>query len=111
MPSLPSRSELPGAHCVGTGHLNRPFQDLQDSQLAYSNHHSRGAAIQDNYHRCFIQDFATLAWPLHCLTEKGRLFHWTPACEQAFDKLKGLLVSAPILAMFLQHLHQLLLFD
>ena len=26
-----------------------------------------------------------------------QIFHWTPACEQAFDKLKGLLVSAAIL--------------
>ena len=107
----PSECHLYQAEVSYLGHLNRPFQDLQDSQLAYSNHRSRGAAIKDNYYRCFIQDFATLAWPLHRLTEKGRLFHWTPACEQAFADLKGLLVSASILAMFLQHLHQLLLFD
>ena len=64
-----------------------------------------------NYYRCFIPDFAILPWPLRRLTENGRLFHWTPTCEQAFAELKGLLVSAPVLAMFLQHLHQLLLLD
>ena len=51
-----------------------------------------------NYYRRFIQDFATVARPLHRLTEKGRLFQWTPDCKDAFEKLKKLLVSAPILA-------------
>ena len=46
----------------------------------------------------YVWDFVTLAWLLHRLTEKGSLSHWTPACEQAFAELKGLLVSAPILA-------------
>lgn len=50
-----------------------------------------------NYYRRFIRDFATLARPLHRLTEKSRLFHWAPTCEQGFAKLKGLLVSTPIL--------------
>ena len=44
-----------------------------------------------NYYHHFIRDFATLTQPLHHLTEKGRLFHWTPDCEHAFA------VSAPIL--------------
>ena len=51
-----------------------------------------------NYYRRFIQDFATIAKPLHRLTEKDREFLWTEACEVAFRRLQGKLVSAPILA-------------
>jgi len=35
---------------------------------------------------------------LNALTEKGVKFAWTQACASAFDKLKHVLVSAPILA-------------
>ena len=50
-----------------------------------------------NYYRRFIQDFATLARPLHRLREKGASFRWTPDCEHAFYELKRRLTSAPIL--------------
>ena len=50
-----------------------------------------------NYYRRFIQDFATLARPLHQLTEKGASFRWMPDCEHAFCELKRRLTSAPIL--------------
>ena len=33
-----------------------------------------------NYYRLFIQDFATIAKPLHKLTEKTAKFHWTQQC-------------------------------
>jgi len=42
--------------------------------------------------------FATIAAPLHALTRKNAVFCWTPEYECAFQQLKGLLVSAPILA-------------
>ena len=51
-----------------------------------------------NYYRRFIQDFATIAKPLHRLTVKDREFLWTEACEVAFRNLQRKLVSAPILA-------------
>ena len=50
-----------------------------------------------NYYRRYIQDFATLARPLHRLREKGASFRWTPDCEHAFYELKRRLTSAPIL--------------
>ena len=34
-----------------------------------------------NYYRRFIKSFATIAKPLHQLTEKGVVFSWTPECE------------------------------
>ena len=51
-----------------------------------------------SYYRRFIANFSEIAKPLHRLTEKGRVFEWTAVCQNAFDRLKHCLVSAPILA-------------
>lgn len=50
-----------------------------------------------NYYRRFIRGFAHIARPLNALTKKGVKFCWTQSCDDAFDKLKRALVSAPIL--------------
>lgn len=41
--------------------------------------------------------FATIAKPLHQLTEKGRMFIWTEECQESFDALCERLVTSPIL--------------
>ena len=51
-----------------------------------------------NYYRKFVQDFASLAKPLHRLSEKNVWFSWTPDCQKAFELLRQKLVSSPILA-------------
>ena len=51
-----------------------------------------------SYYRRFINGFATIAKPLHHLTEKTTIFKWTTQCQEAFDHLKQCLISAPILA-------------
>jgi len=50
-----------------------------------------------NYYRIFIKDFAKIARPLHKLTRKNVSFIWGPDQQTAFDKLKELFTSAPIL--------------
>jgi hypothetical protein len=50
------------------------------------------------YYRRFIQQFSTIAHPLHQLLRKDQNFKWTNSCEDAFQKLKQHLISAPILA-------------
>ena len=40
---------------------------------------------------------ATLAYPLTRLTEKNKPFIWSEDCQESFDKIKQLLVPAPIL--------------
>lgn len=45
-----------------------------------------------------MKNCAQLAKLLYRLTESNRLFKWTDQCQQAFDVLHQLLVSAPILA-------------
>ena len=50
------------------------------------------------YYRRFVRDFSRIAKPLHHLTEKGQQFQWTAGCQEAFDKLKSALTTAPVLA-------------
>ena len=51
-----------------------------------------------SYYRRFVEDYATLAKPLHRLTERSSKFLWTPECQRSFDELRCRLVSPPILA-------------
>ncbi|XP_067358906.1 uncharacterized protein [Channa argus] len=51
-----------------------------------------------SYYRRFVKDFATIASPLHRVTEKGRRFEWSEACSRAFQRLKVDLSEAPVLA-------------
>ncbi len=50
-----------------------------------------------SYYRRFIANFANIAQPLYQCTEKARNFHWTSETEKAFQTLKQLLASAPVL--------------
>ncbi|GFR12541.1 retrovirus-related Pol polyprotein from transposon 17.6, partial [Trichonephila clavata] len=50
------------------------------------------------YYRKFVKDFSTIARPLHKLTEAKQKFIWTNECNNAFNKLKDALTSAPIQA-------------
>jgi len=52
-----------------------------------------------NYYRRFIKGFAIIAAPLHSLLSKGKRFIWNKEHQEAFNRLKILLTSAPILAL------------
>ena len=49
------------------------------------------------FYRRFIKDFSAIARPLCNLLAKDVPFAWSQACEAAFDKLKTMLVSPPIM--------------
>ncbi len=51
-----------------------------------------------SYYRRFVPSFASIAAPLRVLTKKNAIFNWTSECQTAFDHLKDLLVTAPVLA-------------
>ena len=49
------------------------------------------------FYKRFIRDFSAIARPLCNLLAKDVPFAWSQACEDAFDKLKTMLVSLPIM--------------
>jgi hypothetical protein len=49
------------------------------------------------YHR-FIPDFSKISNPITELLKNNVKFNWTPECNEAFEKLKKLLTTAPVLA-------------
>ena len=49
------------------------------------------------FYRRFIKDFSAIARPLCNLLAKDVPFAWSQACEAAFEKLKTMLVSPPIM--------------
>ena len=53
-----------------------------------------------NYYRRFIDGFSALVTPLTELTKKGTPFKWGVEAQRAFEKLKVMFVTAPILAQF-----------
>jgi hypothetical protein len=60
----------------------------------------RGFVGFANYYRDFVPKFSDIALPLTTLTKKDVPFVWSPQCEQAFELLKTLLISAPVLAQW-----------
>ena len=49
------------------------------------------------YYSRFIQDFSKITKPMTKLLQKEAKFIWTSDCEAAFQKLKTLLTTAPVL--------------
>ena len=50
-----------------------------------------------NYYSRFCKDFATIATPLHRLTDKRVRFIWQAEHQRAFDTIKEMLCTAPML--------------
>ena len=49
------------------------------------------------FYRRFVRNFSAIARPLCNFLAKDVTFEWSQACEVAFDKLKTMLVSPPIM--------------
>ena len=50
------------------------------------------------YYRQYVKNFAAIVGPLHALTRKDAVFHWSADCQTAFDRLKTLLTISLITA-------------
>jgi hypothetical protein len=62
----------------------------------------RGFLGLAGYYRCFIKDFATMAAPLHDLTQHDKIKtseHWNESCTTAFEAIKMAMTSALVLAL------------
>lgn len=51
------------------------------------------------YDKRFIKDYAQISYPLVFLLKGNKKFTWTTAAQQAFEHLKIVLTSAPLLAL------------
>ncbi len=51
-----------------------------------------------SYYRRFCPRLSEIATPMVALTKKKATFHWSSECQEAFDQLKQLLITAPTLA-------------
>lgn len=50
------------------------------------------------YYRSFCKNFSTVVFPLTDLLKAEKKFDWSHECQQAFDNVKTLLCSPPVLA-------------
>ena len=53
-----------------------------------------------NFYREFAPQFADIAAPLNDLTRRGSVWRWDEIHQNAFDRMKEILVCAPVLAMY-----------
>jgi RNase H-like domain found in reverse transcriptase len=53
-----------------------------------------------NFYRRFIRDFSEIVAPLTDLTKNDKAFVWTDDADKAFQRLKRLFTTAPILVQF-----------
>ena len=52
-----------------------------------------------SFFRKFVRSFAEIAAPLFTLTSKEVDFRWTDEAQEAFERLKGALIAAPVVAL------------
>ena len=50
------------------------------------------------YYRKFCRNFSIVTAPLTNLLQKQAPYFWVPICQEAFDRVKAILLSAPVLA-------------
>lgn len=53
-----------------------------------------------NYFRRFVKEFSIIAEPLVRLTKKDTVFEWLDQQQQAFDKIKEVLITRPVVVMY-----------
>ena len=87
-------------HVVGQG-MTRPKEANIEAVLTYPTPTSRKSLMRFlgmcGYYRRFCPNFADVSSPLTDLTSPKKKFEWTSVCSLAFNRLKELLSSHPVL--------------
>jgi hypothetical protein len=73
-------------------------QDILEWKPPTTVHQVRSFLGLARYYRRFIPDFSKLVKPITSLLKNDTKFNWSLKCNEAFEKLKILLTTAPVLA-------------
>jgi hypothetical protein len=72
---------------------------LKDFPVPQDVSHVRYFLGTTNYFRRFVRKYAEVVRPLTDLLKKDLPFNWSQECQQAFEQIKHLLTTAPILVL------------
>jgi hypothetical protein len=72
--------------------------DVLDWETPKSVHQVRSFLGLVGYSRRFIPNFSKISKPITELLKKGTKYVWSKECEEAFQTLKKLLMTSPVLA-------------
>jgi hypothetical protein len=72
--------------------------DVLDWELPKSVHQVRSFLGLVGYYRRFILNFSKISKPITKLLKKGTKYVWSKECDEAFQTLKKLLTTSPVLA-------------
>ena len=74
------------------------MEDILNWKPPTTVHQVRSFMGMAGYYRRFIPDFSRISKPITELLKNSVKFVWSPDCEKAFQTLKKLLTTAPVLA-------------
>ena len=87
-------------HLVGHGHIS-PVTSKVEAIIEFPRPSCKKELMRflgmASFYRKFCKNFSSVAVPLTRLLEKGQSYTWGDEQEKAFVKLKGLLMSTPVL--------------
>lgn len=83
----------------GLGMVDNKIKAIQDWKPPTKLSELRSFLGLANYYRRFVRDFSAIALPLTELTRKDQHFVWQSRQQDAFERLKLALVSAPLLVL------------
>jgi hypothetical protein len=73
-------------------------RDVLDWEPPKSVHQVRSFLGLVGYYRRFIPNFSKISKPITELLKKGTKYVWSKECDEAFQALKKLLMTSPVLA-------------
>ncbi len=88
-------------HIVGQGKV-KPVQAKVEAINMYPTPTNKKELMRflgmAGYYRKYCKNFSVIAYPLTNLLKKESKFEWSISCKEAFDKIKAILVSSPVLS-------------
>ena len=87
-------------HIVGCGHV-RPIRAKIEAIDKFPRPTKKRELMRflgmTGFYRKFCPNFSDVAQPLTGLLKKDRKFMWSAQCQEAFEKIKNILMSSPVL--------------